>query len=585
MVDPRLAGELRADFERRRDLPEEPLPVGVTVVLAGHRSAGKSRLLPHLAAMLGREAVDLDLEIARRAGRPVKDVFVEDPLGFREVEREVFRALPRGSVVAVGGGFLAHSSDVLKGSVVAVVPISFETYVDRLRDDASRPRLRPEVPIDVELREVFFEREELHKAARPLSLVDLLLKAHRGRRPRRVVTLPPGADPWRFTWAARHAGAELLEVRTDLAPPTLDLRLALRGLPLLVAERGKPIPEAWLEAAELIDRPLGSAPAPLLSHHAEAPMKTSAAVALWKGVPKGTLVKHVEPLGSPEDAKRLFETRAALAELHGADCVTVLATGPLSTAFRAVLAVDNALDYLAADPSFMGAPGQRLLADATREWRRSRGDGRTGRLAIIGSGVARSRSPRLHPQPFDRLDLPRDTPLGPLLRALEPHYRGFAVTAPFKKDAAKAVHASRRAVNTLIRTPKGFRAHNTDVMGAKAVLRALGAKAVTVLGDGGATEALREAADELGVSLEVRPMRLGFATPVRGPVVWTWPAGVEAPKGLSFENATVAIIVYGPPARLIAEAVRALGGQPRFLGPRWFIAQAREQLRLWETAT
>jgi hypothetical protein len=376
-----------------------------------------------------------------------------------------------------------------------------------------------------------------------------------------------------------------LEVRTDLTPPGLDLRAVARGLPLLVAERGKPIPSSWFEVAELVDRPLGAAPAPLLSHHAEHPLSTREAVALWKRVPQGTFVKHVEPLGNPAEAKRLFETRAALVEQFGRDRVTVLAMGPLATAFRAVLALDNALDYLAMDPSFAGAPGQRLLADATREWRRREADGHTRRLAVVGTGVARSRSPRLHPQPFDRLDLPRDTPLSPLLEALRPYYRGFAVTAPFKKDAAQAVRASRRAVNTLLRAPGGWEAHNTDVLGAKAVLEALGSKAVTVLGDGGATEALREAAEALSVRLEVRPAGQGFAQPVRGPVVWTWPAGHAAPVGLRFEDATVAVIVYGAAARVVAESIRALGGTPRLLGPRWFIAQARAQLGLWEKAT
>ena len=81
--------------------------------------------------------------------------------------------------------------------------------------------------------------------------------------------------------------------------------------------------------------------------------------------------------------------------------------------------------------------------------------------------------------------------------------------------------------------------------------------------------------------------RSDFATPrdaLSGVVIWTWPAAVDAPETLRFQGARVAVVAYGAPGRKIAAAIRARGGQPVLLGARWFIAQARRQKELWESA-
>ena len=84
-VDARLQDALLAEFARRRGERLDGIPRGVTVVLAGHRAAGKSTLLPHVARALGREGLDLDVELARRSGRALREWLVEDERGFREV--------------------------------------------------------------------------------------------------------------------------------------------------------------------------------------------------------------------------------------------------------------------------------------------------------------------------------------------------------------------------------------------------------------------------------------------------------------------------------------------------------------------
>ena len=580
-IDPRLTTSLQAEWERRRTRAFEPLPRGVTLALVGHRAAGKSSLLPMVAKLLGREGIDLDLEVARRSGRPLRDWVTIDVQGFRAAERACFESLPRGALVACGGGFLSSHPEALQGCLPVLVPISLETYCERLRADTSRPRLHPELTFEEELREVFFEREEQHRRVRTMPFVDFLLAAAAGWRPRRVVTLPPAVNPRDFAFRSLHAGAELLEVRTDLIAPEADLAPAARVLPLLISERGAPVPAPWRPLAELLD---GESPwvsargLELWSHHAQTPLSPDEADALWKDVPRGVLVKHVEPLGPLSSAWRLLETQARLQARFGADNATVLATGPMALPFRAVLARKNALDYLALDSDWAAAPGQRLLADAVREARA--GLPARARLGVMGHGISLSRSPSIHPQPFDRIELPADADVAQLVQTLLPHYRGFAVTNPFKRRVLSDV-----AVNTLWRADGAFKGDNTDVMGAAAALSKLGGSTFLVLGEGGVADALAAAAIQLGVAMKFIKRSEAAGQKYEGPVVWTWPPDVEAPEGLDLTCARVGVISYGPRGHRIARQVRALGGTPVWLGARWFVKQARAQRKKWEAAT
>lgn len=410
--------------------------------------------------------------------------------------------------------------------------------------------------------------------------------------PRLVVTLPPGLDAAAaraFVEHIRARGAALLELRTDLHPAnSVDVGALASRIQLLVAERGRPLPSTWLAVAAVVDREdarvVDARARPLVSLHASYPLPTPQALALWHKLhlPPEAMVKHVEPLGNPASATRLLATQRLLQRELGPGRVTVLATGPMALPFRAVLARSNELEYVAESPEWSSAPGQRLLDDAVRDARYALPE--RPRLGIIGSRIATSRSPRIHPQPFDRIDLPDDAALGELLDSLLPFFAGLAITSPFKRVAAEHLKSKLPAVNTLVRRPDGWEAHNTDVDGARAVLEALGAQKVTLLGAGGAAAALGLAAVNLG--MELPSLRRGEVSdrPVRGTAIWTWPSHLPPPAGLRFEGARVAIIAYGPPAQAIAREIAARGGVPVRLGPRWLIAQARRQRALWATA-
>ncbi len=579
-VDQRLREQLLSDFDRRRLLKHESIARLTTIVLAGHRAAGKSRLLPHIAKILQRQAIDLDAEIERRSQRRLFEWVQNDEPSFRAAERQCFESLRPGLVVAVGGGFLSHHTDALVHCLVVQIPVTLETYVERLLADTTRPRLRQNVTLNIELRQIYHERENIHRSVSTTSLAEFLVRVERGQRPSRVVTLPPHADSIAFANRARKDGADLLEVRSDLTPHSIDLSPLQSILPLLVSERTESVPEAWIRSAMLVDRPLEKyTEAPFLSFHAPTPMTTDEAVRAWQHVRPGILIKHIEPLGDISTAARLFDTRRALANRFGTDAVTVLPMGELALPFRAIMARQNAMDYVAADSLWAAASGQLLLLDAVREYRRPGANPKTHRLGILGHDIAHSRSPRIHRAPFDRIDLPSNVDLAPLLTALRPHYVGFAVTSPFKQAVAQAIFAPREAVNTLVRTADGWSGFNADVEGAKAVFDVLRAREVTVLGDGGVADALREAA---GSDVTLRFVRRDDAETVSGTAIYTWPASIDMPNKLRFVDARVAIIAYGSGARQIAEQIKNRGGEPIFLGPKWFVAQARRQRQLWE---
>ena len=175
LVDPRLAARLSRDFAMaRQEGPRPATHLGRGLVIAGHRGAGKSRVLPVLAAALRRPGFDLDVEIERHAGIPLRVLFESDPAAFRRAERAAFPAVPFGAVIAVGGGFLSLHRDLLSGVLTVEVPISEETYRERQLADWERPRLRPELSREDEVTTVFREREVAHRGVARWSLAQLL---------------------------------------------------------------------------------------------------------------------------------------------------------------------------------------------------------------------------------------------------------------------------------------------------------------------------------------------------------------------------------------------------------------------------
>ena len=85
------------------------------IVLIGMPGSGKSAVGAALAVALGRELLDSDEEIVRRAGRPIPEIFSrEGETRFRALESQVLADLGRrsGVVIATGGGAVLRGENL-----------------------------------------------------------------------------------------------------------------------------------------------------------------------------------------------------------------------------------------------------------------------------------------------------------------------------------------------------------------------------------------------------------------------------------------------------------------------------------------
>jgi shikimate dehydrogenase len=226
------------------------------------------------------------------------------------------------------------------------------------------------------------------------------------------------------------------------------------------------------------------------------------------------------------------------------------------------------------------------------------------KACVLGSPIAHSRSPQLHlaayralglaDWTYDRIECDADQLPG-VVSGLGPEWVGVSVTMPGKFAALRfADERTDRAelvgsANTLLRTPDGWRADNTDIDGVTGALGAAAGAAV-VAGSGGTAPAAIVALAELGVTditvaarnpdkaagLVELAARVGassrfcdlngglLADAVAGAevVVSTLPADVAANHAHEFARAPVLLdAIYNPWPTPLAAAVSAAGGR------------------------
>ena len=226
------------------------------------------------------------------------------------------------------------------------------------------------------------------------------------------------------------------------------------------------------------------------------------------------------------------------------------------------------------------------------------------KAAVLGSPIAHSRSPQLHlaayralgltDWTYDRIECGADE-LPDVVGGFGPEWVGVSVTMPGKFAALRfADQRTERAelvgsANTLVRTPRGWRADNTDVDGVTGALGTATGAAV-VSGSGGTAPAAIVALAELGVTditiaarnadkaagLVELARRVGAAVrfcdlngdavadavTAAGVLVNTLPADVAARYAQFFAGAPVLLdAIYDPWPTPLASAVTAAGGR------------------------
>ncbi len=118
------------------------------IFLIGYRGTGKTTVARLVAQRLGRESIDADKEIERRAGKTIAAIFADDgEPPFRDLESAVVADLARTRlVISTGGGAVLREAN--RAAMQAAGPIvwltaSVDTIAVRIAGDAATARLRP----------------------------------------------------------------------------------------------------------------------------------------------------------------------------------------------------------------------------------------------------------------------------------------------------------------------------------------------------------------------------------------------------------------------------------------------------------
>jgi shikimate kinase len=175
------------------------------ITLVGYRGTGKSTIAAALAGRLGWTAFDADVEVERRAGRSIRDLFeTGGEAAFRTVERQVMADLLAGHrhVIAAGGGAVLNADtrrEMMSAGPVVLLRASLETVLARLAADAStrdrRPSLTGQDP-RAEIQSLLAQRAPLYRDV-ATCIVDT-----DGRTPEDIV-----AEVWERLPAAIREGA------------------------------------------------------------------------------------------------------------------------------------------------------------------------------------------------------------------------------------------------------------------------------------------------------------------------------------------------------------------------------------------
>jgi shikimate kinase len=117
------------------------------IYLVGFMGAGKSTVGRELSIKLGWPFIDLDTEIEKAEGLPVREIFASaGESHFRRLEREHLERVSKSpqAVVALGGGAYidpVNRAVVDETGVAVWLSTSLATVKDRVRPDGTRPLL------------------------------------------------------------------------------------------------------------------------------------------------------------------------------------------------------------------------------------------------------------------------------------------------------------------------------------------------------------------------------------------------------------------------------------------------------------
>jgi len=147
----------------------------MNIVLIGMRGSGKTTVGKILAQKLGRELIEMDELIARRAGLTIPHIV--EKYGwerFRDIEEEItIEVAKRDNIInATGGGVVTSEQNIIKlkkNGLLVWLTASVDTLSKRIGEDNSRPLLKGKTQReDMEI--TLAERKPLYQKAADITV-------------------------------------------------------------------------------------------------------------------------------------------------------------------------------------------------------------------------------------------------------------------------------------------------------------------------------------------------------------------------------------------------------------------------------
>lgn len=145
------------------------------IVLIGFMGSGKTSVGKRLSISLKREFIDTDDFIEKREGMTITEIFGrKGEQYFRDMERELCQrfALPKGKIIATGGGVIKSAENVAnlkKGGVIIYLKSSPERIAYNLRFDNSRPLLEGSNK-EEKIAKLMEERKSLYESCADIAI-------------------------------------------------------------------------------------------------------------------------------------------------------------------------------------------------------------------------------------------------------------------------------------------------------------------------------------------------------------------------------------------------------------------------------
>jgi shikimate kinase len=147
-----------------------------SIVLIGFMGTGKTAVGRLLADKLGKEFIEMDALIEKKAGKTIPTIFGNDgEIRFRELEIEAVAALEgkKNAVIACGGGVVLNTINVLrlkKECIVVCLTASPGVILQRTSDDKGSRPLLAVADREKQINELLSYREPFYERAADLKI-------------------------------------------------------------------------------------------------------------------------------------------------------------------------------------------------------------------------------------------------------------------------------------------------------------------------------------------------------------------------------------------------------------------------------